>query len=388
MTQLKEFAKKNMNGDPVIWGIVFMLSILSLLVVYSATGSLAYRKMGGNTEYYMLKHIVLQLVAFFAMWVAHRIDYKFYAKYAKIGLIFSSFLVVFAWVYGTTLNQASRWVKIPFIGSTFQPSDLLKIALIAFVAVELSRKQQDIRNPNLTTKLVLIIGGCCAAIAMSDISTSILLLLTCGLLLFIGRIPLKYLGLSGFVAGALMCVALFFGQRMGTATTRLSNYFDSEVVSFQQEQSFIALSKGGLTGEGPGRSVQKNFLPHPYSDFVYAIIIEEYGIVGGGFVLLLFLILLYRGMVTSSASDRPFGSLLSAGLCFSIVFQAMINIGVVTGLLPVTGLPLPMVSLGGSSLITTGMSIGIILSISRKDDNEKEEIKEEVDVSKNRWKVS
>ena len=387
MTQLKEFAKKNITGDPVIWAVVFMLSIISLWVVYSSTGTLAYRKMGGNTEYYMLKHVALQAVAFFTMWLAHKIDYKYFAKFCRVGLVLSVALLVFGWLYGTTLNDASRWVKLPFIGSTFQPADLVKITLIAFVSTQLSKNQNNIRDLKFIGKLFAIIGSICAFIALSDFSTAALLMCTCGLLLFIGRVPLKYLLIAVFAGVLLVGPALMLGQRQGTAISRVKNFFDPEKTSFQEEQAYIALSKGGFTGVGPGRSVQKNFLPHPYSDFVYAIIIEEYGLVGGVFVLLLFLIILYRGMLTSSVSERPLGSLLSAGLSFAVVFQAMVNMGVVTGLLPVTGLPLPMVSLGGSSLITTGFALGVIISISRRDENEKEEAKEEVSQAKNRWKV-
>jgi len=206
---------------------------------------------------------------------------------------------------------------------------------------------------------------------MADLSTAVLLFLTSMLLMFIGRVPLKYLAMLIVVGGLAGVLAMKIGQRGETAVSRVTSFMSDDRLPFQAEQARIAIASGGVVGKGPGRSDQRNFLPHPYSDFVYAIIIEEYGMMGGVIVLMLYLALLYRGMKTVANSERAFGGLLSAGLSFSLVLQAMVNMGVVVGLGPITGLPLPFLSMGGTSLLFTGMSLGIILSVSRGEVDDK-----------------
>ena len=208
-------------------------------------------------------------------------------------------------------------------------------------------------------------GIICGLIALTDLSGAVLLFSTCMIIMFVGRVPIKYLFalvLIGIIAGA---VALYAGQRLGTATHRIEMFFDKSEVPYQAEQSYIAIAMGGVAGKGPGNSTQRNTLPHPYSDFIYAIIVEEYGMLGGLFVIGLYLTLLYRGMIAVAKSERAFGGLLSAGLSFSLVMQAMMHIGVAVGLFPITGLPLPLISMGGTSLLFTGISLGIIISVSR-----------------------
>ena len=234
----------------------------------------------------------------------------------------------------------------------------------------LAKRQQNIDD--FKESLVPLLTWCgviCGLIAMTDLSSALLLFATCMLIMFIGRVPMKYLAmlvLVGVLAGA---VAISFGQRGETGFSRLSDFINGDL-SFQQIQSNIAIASGGITGVGWGNSIQRNFLPHPYSDFIYAIIVEEYGLIGGIGVLLLYLCLLYRGMIAASKSDRAYGGLLSAGLTFALVIQGMVNMAVAVGLVPVTGLPLPMVSMGGTSLLFTGVSLGIILSVSRGDIHE------------------
>lgn len=363
---IKAWADKNLKGDPVIWVIVFALSLLSIMVVYSATGTLAYKYMQGNTEHYLIRHGFLVFLSLFAMWAAHKLDYRYYSRLSKLALWISVPLLFFAWQFGTNINEASRWITIPFINKTFQPSDLAQLALISHLASMLSKRQQQIDDIKETLiPMLLWTGVICGLIAMTNLSTAALLFFTCMVLLFIGRVPLKYLvmlGLVGVLAGA---VAFSIGQRGETAISRFEDFINKEEVPFQAEQSFIAIAKGGLTGNGPGKSHQRNFLPHPYSDFIFAIIVEEYGLFGGLTVVLLYLGLLYRGMRTAARSDRAFGGLLSAGLSIALVMQAMINICVAVGLIPITGLPLPLVSMGGTSLLFTGLALGIILSVSR-----------------------
>ncbi|MCH7514004.1 MAG: FtsW/RodA/SpoVE family cell cycle protein [Bacteroidetes bacterium] len=362
---MKEWAEKNLQGDPVIWVIVMILSILSILVVYSAVGSLAYRNME-VVEIYLIKHTALVVLSLFAMWVAHKIDYRYYSRLSRFALLVSVPLLLFAWQSGTTINEASRWITIPVIKQVFQPSDLAKLALIASLASMLSKRQQNIGDIRESLIPILIwIGIICGLIAMTDLSTAALLFATCMLVMFIGRVPVKYLAmlvLVGFMVGA---VAMSFGQRGETARNRIASFLDKTEMPFQAEQAHIAIATGGVFGKGPGKSGQRNFLPHSYSDFVYAIIIEEYGMVGGIVILMLYLVLLYRGMRAAFNSERAFGGLLSAGLSFAIVIQAMVNMAVVVGLGPITGLPLPLLSMGGTSLFFTGISLGIIQSVAR-----------------------
>lgn len=366
INRLKIWTDKHIQGDPVIWVVVLCLSLISILVVYSATGSLAYKQMGGNTEYYLIRHTVMVGLAMLVMWIAHKIDYRYYSKITRYALFISVPLLLYTWLYGSTVNDASRWIDLPFIGLQFQPSDLAKMALIAGLASMLAKRQQNIAN--IKESLIPMLAWCgaiCGLIAMTNISTAILLFLTCMLLLFIGRVPPKYLAMLMVVGAFVGVLAMSFGQRGGTAISRVTDFISQEEVPYQAQQSYIAIATGGVLGKGPGKSDQRNFLPYPYSDFVYAIIIEEYGMVGGVLVLFLYLTLLYRGMRVMANSDRAFGGLLSAGLSFAIVIQALVNIGVVVGLGPVTGQTLPLISMGGTSLLFTGLALGIILSVSR-----------------------
>jgi cell division protein FtsW len=362
---LKQWADTHIKGDQLIWGIVIALALMSVFVVYSATGALAYRNME-SIEHYLFKHTGLIILSLGAMWAAHKIDYRYYSKLSKLGLWLSIPLLLYAWKAGVNLNDASRWITIPIINQIFQPSDLAKLSLIAAMAAMLSKRQQNIGDfKDVVVRMVLWSGVICGLIAMADLSSAVLLFATAMLLMFIGRVPFKYLAMLmavGVVAGAL---AMSIGQRGNTAKSRIANFFDKTELPYQAEQARIAVASGGVIGKGPGKSDQRNFLPHPYSDFVYAIIIEEYGMIGGVMILLLYLALLYRGMKAVANSDRAFGGLLSAGLSFALVIQAMVNMGVVVGLGPITGLPLPFLSMGGTSLLFTGISLGIILSVSR-----------------------
>ncbi|MDB5273091.1 MAG: ftsW [Chitinophagaceae bacterium] len=372
--KIKRWLSNNLKGDPVLWAIVILLSLVSIMVVYSASGSLAYKKNGGNTEHYLMKHGMLMFLSFVVMWYAHKLNYKYYARLSKLGVLVSIPMLVLAFAFGSKLNDANRWITIPLINQSFQPSDFAKLSLIAYLASVLARNQNNIDDWKKSFVPVLMYSGIiCGLIALANLSTALILFSTCMLLMFIGRVPMKYLlmlALSGILVGT---VALSFGQRGRTALKRLAVFFNPddtqkyESIPFQAEQSYIAIWNGGLLGKGPGNSDQKNFLPHSYSDFIYSIIIEEYGFIGGLFILFLYLALLYRGMKVAANSDRAFGGLLSAGLAFGLVIQAMINMGVAVGVGPITGQPLPLLSMGGTSLLFTGLSLGIILSVSRGD---------------------
>lgn len=368
MSQFKAWIDEHFKGDPIIWGIVILLSLFSILVVYSATGSLAYKYAGGNTEVYLFRHSFLVLVSLAVMWLAHKIPYKNYALYARLGMYISMPLLLFTYLFGSNVNDANRWLTIPVINQAFQPSDLAKLALIAALAAMLARRQNNIKDFKSTfIPIIIAIGIICLLIALANMSTAILLLLTCLLIMFIGRVPVKFIAIVVLVGMLGLTAAAFLGQRGSTFVSRIESFMDKDEVAFQAEQSFIAIATGGITGKGPGNSEQRNSLPHPYSDFIYAIIIEEYGLVGGASVLFLYLALLYRGMRIVANSHKAFGGLLSAGLSFALVIQALVNMAVAVGLGPITGLPLPLLSMGGTSLVFTGISLGIILSVSRGD---------------------
>ncbi|MGI4875222.1 MAG: FtsW/RodA/SpoVE family cell cycle protein [Janthinobacterium lividum] len=364
--------QRNLKGDPFLWAIVILFSLISIAVVYSATGTLAYRMelhgRGGSVEAIALKHTSLILAGLGLMWLAHRIDYRHYSRLSLYALLISVPLLLYTYFAGgTTFNDASRWLTIPVINQTFQPSDLAKLALITHLASMLSRRQQHLHDFwNTLFPVMVWVGVICGLIILSNASTALLLFLTCLLLMFIGRVPIKQMLIMVAIGVTLGGAGLVLGQRWGTFQARIETFFSHDKkMAFQSEHAHIAIATGGLTGKGPGKSTERNIMPHPYSDFIYAIIIEEYGMIGGLFVLFLYLAFLYRGLKTVMNSHGAFGGLLSAGLCFSLVLQAMVNMGVAVGLGPVTGLPLPLLSMGGTSLIFTGLSIGIILAVSR-----------------------
>lgn len=369
MEKLKLFADKHLQGDRVIWAVVIMLSAISILVVYSSIGTMAYR-MTASTEFYLFKHTFMILVGLFAMWLAHKIDYRYYAKLSRIGLWVSVPLLLYTYRFGVSLNDASRWITIPLINQTFQPSDFASLMLIINLAGMLSRKQDEIESIQDTLLPILFwCGLICGLIGLTNISTAILLFATCMLIMFLGRVPVKYLIMLLMVGALAGTIAFYFGDRGQTALNRVKEFVavirGEAEPGFQARHGLIAVASGGITGKGPGNSDQRNILPHPYSDFIYAIVIEEYGLVGGILVVFLYIIFLHRGMKAAYNSDRAFGGLLSAGLSFDLVCQAMVNMGVVVQLGPVTGQPLPFLSWGGTAMIFNGIAAGIILSVSR-----------------------
>jgi cell division protein FtsW len=371
---ITNWLRTNLKGDRAIWIVVVFLTMFSIAGVYSSIGTLAYRKQAGNTEYYLLKHSLLMLVGLSCLYFAHKANYRHFAKWSKIGLVISLPLLLFAVFKGTEINSASRWFTIPIIGQTVQPSDLAKLSLITYVAAFLSKYQNtlELLRKQIFWLLAWIVV-ICGMIMYSNFSTGIMLLGTCGLLMLVGRVPMKLIGslaLLGILAGGVMYV---WGERGKTLVSRIEVYMSADDVPFQAEQGFIAIASGGWIGRGPGNSQQKDFLPHPYSDFIYAILVEEYGFfIGGILPLALYLTLLWRGTIAVRNSSNAFAGLLSAGLTISLVLQALLNMCVAVGLFPVTGQPLPLVSMGGNSLIATGLSIGIILAVSRADKPDQE----------------
>lgn len=385
--RLTEVLSKHIKGDRVIWGVIFTLSIFSLLAVYSSTGTLAYKYQEGNTAYYIVKHFVLLVAGLSIIFITHLIPYKYYSRLSQLFLYLSIFLLAITLVMGTSLNQASRWLTLPGLGFTIQTSDFAKLALIMYIARVLSLRQTDKKINDFNgvfVTLIIPVVIVCGLIMPANFSTAAILFVTSFLLMFIGRVKVKYLvGISGF---GIMIVALVIAGviisgsktgRIGTWQNRIESFVSGESEdNYQVEQSKIAIATGGVFGKGPGNSTQRNFLPHPYSDFIYAIIIEEYGLLGGFFVLSLYMFLLYRAGVIVRKSRRTFAAFLAIGLTISLVFQAFINMGVAVNIFPVTGQTLPLISMGGSSILFTGVAFGIILSVSRSIEKQEELITE------------
>jgi len=385
MKKLKELADKHLQGDPVIWAVVFALSLISILVVYSSIGTLAYKRTV-SPELYLIKHTFMVFLGLSSMWLAHKVDYRYYSKLSRLALWISVPLLIYTFTNGTTINDAARWITLPIINTSFQPSDFASLALIINLASMLSKKQQNIDDVKESLIPMLIWSGViCGLIALTNLSTAALLFATCMLVMFIGRVPVKYLAMLVMVGALAGAMAFKFGVRGETAKNRIMSFVQGSELPFQAKHARIAVATGGIAGKGPGNSDQRNILPHPYSDFIYAILIEEYGMIGGVVVLILYLILLHRGMKAAYNSERAFGGLLSAGLSFDLVCQAMVNMGVVVGLGPITGQTLPLISMGGTAMIFTGLSVGIILSVSRgeRDEQWQQEMKvEDKDVAR------
>ena len=344
-------------------------------MVYSSTGTLAYKFQSGNTEYYLFKHGFILLFGLGLMYMTHNIKYTYFSGISLIAMFLAIPLLLLTLMKGSNLNEASRWLALPGTSLTFQTSDFAKLALIMYVSRVLSQKQEKIESlKEAFIPVVLPVIIVCALILPANFSTAAVLFTTCFVMMFIGRISYKHLlSLMGMGLVAVLLI-LAVGKlapkvfpRFGTWMKRIENFSSNEKDAkgnFQVEQSKIAIATGGIIGKGPGKSSQRNFLPHPYSDFIYAIIIEEYGLCAALVILLLYLILLFRGTRIATKSPRMFGSLLAFGCAFSLVFQAMINMAVATNLFPVTGQPLPMLSMGGTSIWFTSIGIGIILSVS------------------------
>ncbi len=358
----------------MIWTIVFFLSAVSLLAVYSSTGSLAYRLYAGHTEYYLFKQLSVLGLGILIIYFAHRVNYTIYSRVAQIGFLLSIPLLVYTLAFGSHLNEASRWIRLPVINLTFQTSDIAKLALFMYVSRQLSRKQNVITDfKKGFLPIIMPVGIICGLIMPANMSTALLLGSSCMLLCFIGRVPLKFLfGMIGGAAGLVLLMFLIaqvtgLKGRTETWVKRVESFTSKEEqdVPYQVQQSQIAIAGGGTLGKGPGNSTARNFLPHPYSDFIYAIILEEYGIFGGFLILSAYLLLLLRSIRIFKKCPFAFGAFLSLGLSVTLVIQALMHMAVNVHLLPVTGLTLPLVSMGGSSVIFTSLSIGIILSVSR-----------------------
>ena len=404
-----------LKGDKVIWIVALLLGIISLIVVYSATSALAVSKYSGSTGTVLMKHLGMLVFGFLMMFGASKINYKHYAKAAWLLLIPCLALLIYTLAFGRNINDASRSINVG--GFSFQPSEMAKIILITYLARQLvMMSDTKYTFKGFCLKIALPILATAGLIFTENLSTAMILVFVCMVLLFIGRIKMLHmLALVGFCvvgmgiylafdavktnidnkhnrqkAEEAMVISAKTGEfkekqnRIQTWSNRLKsmgedkgeiNRFDDK--HMQRTYADIAVASGGVFGKGPGKSEQRNFLPHPYSDFIYAIIIEEYGIVGGVIVLMLYVILFTRVIRIVSKRPLTFGALMAFGLGFLIILQAIVNMGVSIGLLPVTGQPLPFVSMGGTSLMATGLILGMILSVTCSMEEEQEMSKEQ-----------
>ncbi len=361
-----------LRGDRTIWAVIVILSIFSILAVYSSTETLAYKEYGGDTNSFLLKHFLILCSGLFLTYLAHLLHYKRYSNWAPYMIIISIPLLMYTIAFGSELNEARRWISVPIIGITFQTSDFAKLALIIYVARAISSKQDYIKDfQGAFLPIIVPILIICGLIAPADLSSAMLLFLTCIIMMFIGRVALQYIGLlfaMGIVLFSfLFTISEFFPDyiRSETWVNRMQDFVDSPDGSYQIQQAKIAIANGGWIGRGPGQSIQRNYLPAPYSDFIYAIICEEYGIVGGVIVILLYLFFFFRTTRLVTKSPKAFGAMLVIGLSVSLIAQAYTNIAVALHLVPVTGLTLPLVSMGGTSILFTCISFGMILSVSK-----------------------
>lgn len=357
------------KGDRWIWLIIILLSMISVLAVYSATGTLAYKR-GVGSESLMFKHLLFIVLGFVLIYFAHLLDYRYYAGISKVLMVITIPLLIYTLVFGSHVNDASRWIAIPGTGLTFQTSDLAKLALITYLARTLTRQQTNIKDFKSTVFwLLLPMGSIFMLIAYANLSTAMMLAGVGVLLMLIGRVSFKQISIVGGGLMILLLVVILLGPRRGVYISRVKAYMHPEMQNsdktYQQNQAKIAVASGGIMGKGPGNSTQRNFLPHPYSDFIFAIIIEEYGMFGGFVVVLLYVLLMYRIIKIVTQAPKAFGALLAAGLGFSLTIQALANMAVAVNLFPVTGVPLPLISMGGTSILFTSIALGIILSVSK-----------------------
>ncbi len=363
---------KNLKGDKGIWVIVALLCLASVLAVYSSTGTIAFKYNGGHAEIHLIKHMVIAMVGIFLCYVCYNTHYTVYSKLAPILLVISIPLLLYTMLFGPEINDARRWISIPGIGLSFQTSDIAAIALIMYIARSISMKQDVIKDfKSAFLPLMLPIIVVCGLIAPNNLSTALLLFITCMTLMFIGRVHLKYIfllvGLGAVFLGGLVLLGMVFPDaiRVSTWTNRVAEFLGNSDGGYQIQQAKIAIADGGWFGVGPGLSTQRNYLPYSYADFIYAIICEEYGLLGGLIIIVLFLLLFLKCTSMVTRSPKTFGALLAMGLCLNIVIQAFANIAVSVNIVPVTGLTLPLVSKGGTSMLITCIAFGMILSVSR-----------------------
>ncbi len=381
---------QHIKGDKTIWAVVSLLALFSFLPVYSSSSNLAYLYGDGNTFKFLLKHLTHLILGFAILYGVHKVPYHYFKGLSIIALPIVIILLIITMTQGTTIEgaNASRWIRIPFVGVTFQSSTLASVVLLTYVARYLSRiKDKTVTFKETILPLWVPIFLVLALILPANFSTAVIIFTMLTMLVFIGGYPVKYLMIILF-AGALF-LTLFvvsakafpgvFPNRVDTWISRIDNFTDGEETEadYQIEKAKIAIASGGVTGLGPGKSIQKNFLPQSSSDFIYAVIVEEFGLVGSLFLMSLYLLLLFRFVIVAHKAESVFGKLLVIGVGLPIVFVALINMAVAVEIFPVTGQTLPLISSGGSSIWMTCLAIGMVLSVSAKREVAKSENQEE-----------
>jgi len=378
---MKEFIN-NLKGDKVIWAFIALLALISFMPVYSASSNLAYSANGsGNTVSFLIKHFAHVGIGFLIVYMVHKIPYHYFKAISMIALPIVGLLLLYTLFQGKTIGgaNASRWIQIPFVGISFQTSTLAAMVLMIYVARYLAKKREvEDTFQKSVIELWLPVFGIILLILPANFSTAALIFSMVVMLVFVGKYPLKYLGIviGAGVVGLTFFILVAkafpdaFPNRVDTWVSRIENFTSDkpDEDNYQIEKAKIAIATGGIRGLGPGKSVQKNFLPQSSSDFIYAIIVEENGLIGAIVVMFLYIMLFIRFLIASHKANTLFGKLLVVGLGFPIVFQALINMAVAVELLPVTGQTLPLISSGGSSIWMTCVSLGIILSVTKKDE--------------------
>lgn len=385
------------KGDVIMWYIIIALMAIGLIAVYSSTGQLAYKGSGRKTEYFLMQQIVFLVASFGLLLWVHTIPYKVFMKLSKIALYISYILLVLTFFSSEEINLAKRWIKIPLIGLSIQTSEIAKVALMIFIARHLSIHQKDIKDFKKTIQPIAIhIFIKCALIAPNNLSTALVIFMSSLVILFIGRAKIMHvLYLAGGGAGIVILLLLLIlilpanmqPKRGSTWLKRIQNFenpfsksdynaaMDAEKLYKPEQKDYaqFAIATGGFWGKGPGQSTERNFLPEAYNDFIFAIINEEYGMWGALLVMFLYLLFMFRAFRIILMSPKAFGALLAVGLSFAFCMQALIHMGVATTLLPVTGLTLPFISKGGSSLFITAIAFGMIMSVSRYVETEEQQ---------------
>lgn len=385
--KIKNF-KFKIKGDKIIWMVFLLLMAISSLEVYSTLGKTVYEKQGGTPIGMFTKHLFILFLGTCVLYAVHHIKYTYFSRFAKMGLLFSFGILIVTLLIGSLGDKAAaRWLTIPLIGQ-FQPSEIVKIVLIVYVARGLALYQDTIKTWDVFKNLILVIGGICILIFPENFSTAAILFVICFLMMFIGRINLKYLGMIVLI-GLVGMVSIFtilqtkpdLLSRGGTWVNRIEEFRNPDKTAItQSNQSQMAIATGGFFGKFVGNTTQARFLSESHNDFIFAIIIEEGGVLLGILVIALYLILLYRGIQVARRSKGYFGAFCAIGLTIMIVFQALINMFVATGLAPVTGQTLPFISYGGTSFLFSCIALGIVLSISAEADKTLEKASLQQDV--------
>jgi cell division protein FtsW len=380
----------SLKGDKVIWAFVALLALFSFMPVFSASSNLAYTRHGsGNAITYLIKHFAHVFIGFLIIYKIHKLPYNYFKWISKAALPIVWLLLLYTLLKGTVIDgaNASRWIQIPFIGVSFQTSTFAAIVLYVFVARYLSKSNEikvDFKSSfiDLWVPVFITVG----LILPANLSTAALIFSMVLMLVFIGKYPLRYIGT--ILAIGIVSLSFFvllakafpdaFPNRVDTWIKRIENFTTNkpDEDNYQIEKAKIAIASGGIKGLGPGKSVQKNFLPQSSSDFIYAIIVEEYGLIGAISVMAMYLLLLFRFVIAAHKSNSVFGKLLVIGLGFPIICQAMINMAVAVELLPITGQTLPLISSGGTSIWMTCIAIGIIISVTKKEEEIAQELAE------------